>query len=159
MTVMSGGNPISRFAVGSDAVYWTTPGVVLKVGLDGGTPAMVGGVQSPGEIVADTTGVYWIDGGSIMKAGLQQGADTILLAQAQSPSSLTLSGNYLYWVDGSNLMRIDSLGGTPELVFTLNGVRTIAVDASGVYWADSTGTISVGMPGQPLFAPRILASN
>jgi hypothetical protein len=163
MTVMSGSNAISRFTVGSDAVYWTIPGVVLKVGLDGGTSTMVGGVQSPGEIVADATGVYWIDGGSIFKAGLQQGADTTLLAQAQSPTNLTLDGHgYLYWVEANdNLMRISTYGGTPESVHydSANPIRTIAVDASGFYWADSAGTISVGVPGQTLIAPRVLVSN
>jgi hypothetical protein len=131
----------------------------MKVGLDGGAPTMLAAGLSPGEIAVDATNVYWIDGSAIMKGGVAGGATPVALAQPQYPVNLALDASYVYWVDGGNtVMRVRIDGGPPELIYysSSSPIRTVAVDASGVYWSDQAGNISVGVTGQ---TSRVLVSN
>jgi sugar lactone lactonase YvrE len=57
-------------ATNGTALYWTEPtqGLVMALGLDGGSPGKIAVGQHPWAIAADGTSVYWTDqGGSVMK--------------------------------------------------------------------------------------------
>ena len=65
---------VEAFAVGRDAVYWTTnTGKIWKVGLAGGEPTLVTQSGSPTEIAVDAANVYWLSPGGIMKVGVSGG--------------------------------------------------------------------------------------
>ena len=166
-------DPILRFTLGADGVYWTTGTGVMKSAFDGGAPTTLSPQPSVGEIVVDAANVYWVgvDAGTIMKVATAPGVPPIVLASGQAgPISLALDGQqHLYWVNQATgiVMRtaIDGSGPPQPLIFpssvkTCSGLnaqaRSVAVDAMGVYWTDVAGNVFAALPGEPING-RVLA--
>jgi hypothetical protein len=168
ITLAAGQPLINRLAVGRDAVYFTTTaGTVMKVGLDGGTPAtLASGPLAAAEIVVDAQNVYWTRFGSdqILKVGVA-GSDnpSVLVPSQASWHGLAVDASFVYWVSASDgaIMRISTIDSSlpamrlyaPGTIPSCTGVNgfavNVAVDATGIYWVDTTGAVFAGAPDQP----------
>jgi hypothetical protein len=145
-TIASGPDIVEAFAVGRDAVYWTTnTGKIWKVGLAGGEPTLVTQSGSPTEIAVDAANVYWLSPGGIMKVGVSGGPQRQLAPD--QVASFAIDATNVYWVNGvGRLMKVGIDGGAPELAYvTPNPAVSVAADASGVYWTDVSGMVFRGV--------------
>ena len=112
-TIASGPDIVEAFAVGRDAVYWTTnTGKIWKVGLAGGEPTLVTQSGSPTEIAVDAANVYWLSPGGIMKVGVSGGQQRQLAPD--QVASFAIDATNVYWVNGvGRLMKVGIDGGAP----------------------------------------------
>ena len=152
-TIASGPDIVEAFAVGRDAVYWTTnTGKIWKVGLAGGEPTLVTQSGSPTEIAVDAANVYWLSPGGIMKLGVSGGQQRQLAPD--QVASFAIDSTNVYWVNGvGRLMKVGIDGGAPELAYvTPSPAVSVAADASGVYWTDVSGMVSRGCH-RPAYGP------
>ncbi len=147
-------------AVDATSVYWAgSPGsptnftnVLLKVPLQGGTPATLATYQSwasamvaalPLPVVAGQTArdVYWIASPPMPNSATQPPTNLLSApATGGSPSTLAISANSvaldsttLYWTTDGSVMSAPLTGGTPVTLAAVGGGE-IAVDATSVYW-------------------------
>jgi hypothetical protein len=160
---IEGGTPITlathqellNIAVDSKSVYFTTYGEVKRVPLDGGSPTVIAYNQGHTlSIAVDATSVYWMNGrDQIRKAPLDGDGEmppkTLVSGKNASSSNLAIDSTSVYWAmspdpqamaDAHNesspsLMRVSLDGGTPAtLASEKDGVTSIAVDSTSVYW-------------------------
>jgi len=108
------GGAVAGVAVDSTSVYWTGyhQGLILRVGLDGGTPeTLASGQANPSAIAVDGTSVYWTNlaslnpcenyNGSLVKLSLRPGCAPVTLASGLScPYAFALDGTSVYWTNG-----------------------------------------------------------
>ncbi|HEX2570449.1 MAG TPA: hypothetical protein VH877_12900 [Polyangia bacterium] len=122
------------------------------------------GQARPISVTTDGVYVYWanLDGGTLRRVRIRRTPlDNVeTLADGMNrPWGLALYGGYLYWTNSANedpawrgaIYRVPVAGGTPEKLSSAHQPYGIAVDASGIYWADyAEGTINrIGLDGQP----------
>ena len=157
VTLSPGTTEMFGCATDSSYVYFTNfgGGTVQRVSVNGGTPTTIASGQNlPFWIAVDGTNAYWsTHGGTIAmvdKAGMNAPKN---LASGQATSGyLAIDKSYVYWTnyqcasDGGtcpSVMKVPIAGGTPiTLASSHTGPQGIAVDATSVYWFDTTaGTI------------------
>jgi hypothetical protein len=109
-------------------------------------------LNSPYSLVVDATSVYFINGGTaannyvdgaLMKVPTGGGKTTTVVS-GQSPSGLAMAGTNLYYFTSNTVMTVPISGGDPAtLVSGQTGPQGVAVDATNVYWTNSTvaGTV------------------
>ncbi len=151
VTLASGGawNHPTGLAVNGGTVFWgvTTPGSILSVPVaDGATTTLVSGV-APGALTADASNVYWVDAtGAIMKVAQTGGAATTL-ATIPNAFAIAIDSTNVYvstrpFNQPSTLYKIPIAGGPPVMLASAPSmVNAIAVDATSIYWTESTGAI------------------
>lgn len=165
-TLVVGQPSINQLAVGGDGLYFTTmAGTVMKVGFDGGPPTMLAAGPAAAEIVVDAENAYWSTlAGEIRKIGVAGGTDPVVLVPSQAaPDSIALDATHIYWVNRSDraVTRVSIDGsGLPEPLFAPGTIktcaganvwaRTVAVNATDVYWTDLAGNLFASVPGQPM---------
>jgi hypothetical protein len=139
-----------NLAVNATAVYWTETGhtipsgVVMSVGLDGGTPVAIASNQPSAYAIAlDGANVYWSNAGTrgapdtILSAPLGGGPSTVL-ATTNLPFSIAVGGGNVYWVTGPALKTLAlQPGASPQTLAMGTSAAAVVVDATNVYWTDS----------------------
>jgi hypothetical protein len=153
---------VSAIAVDATNVYWAdASGVVMKVGLAGGTPTtLFSGPSGPVRMVVDATNVYWATNalfamagapgqpsptavGAVMKVPIA-GGNSMTLASNLSPVDIAVDGTSVYWTNGlesesGTVMKVAIDGGVPTtLASGLPEPADLAVDGTYVYWTEGT---------------------
>jgi hypothetical protein len=148
-------------AVYANNLYWTTQshgwGTVMKVPLEGGAPTTLASNQAgPSNLQVNATGVYWALGyQSIVRAPLEGGAPTTLTSGITYTFDLVADATSLYWAlasgGSSSVVKMPLAGGPRTTLATKNhgSARSIAVDATSVYWTDN------GSPSEESFVYKV----
>lgn len=144
-----GGSGPQGIALDAGNVYWTENGTVMKASKSGGAPVTIASGQgNPLAIAVDANNVYWTNysGGEVMQAALGGGTPIALATMGKAqPSFLALDATTVYFttaeINNGAVMKVPKGGGAltklaPEAGQNLGKAQGIAVDASGVYWAD-----------------------
>jgi hypothetical protein len=118
---------------------------ILRVPKSGGVVATVAPAKGAvGGIAIDATSVYWTStdpisfAASVLRADKNgESAPTVLASSTGYSTGIALNDTYVYWADDgtSTLSRVPKAGGMVEILAPANS-QAVAVDASGVYWAD-----------------------
>ncbi len=166
-TLASGENSPGSLALDAANVYWTVTaqsspvsgGAVMKLPLAGGAPTtLVSGLSTPKGIAVQGANVYWVEGledGAVKTVPVNGGTPTMLAAE-QWPIAIAADAESLYWTalgststfgDG-RVMKMPLAEGTPTtLVAALNSApESIAINATGVYWADTDAKAIMRVP-------------
>jgi hypothetical protein len=173
-TVLASTNTLTNcLALDSSSLYYTEASDVgstsrlMKLAKSGGMPQLlIDGIDSPGCAVIDDANAYVTRNGEILKVPLGGGSPASLalgqhLLPGSSPHLSTLNG-YLYWItdvygqvdayNGMNaLVRLSTSGGSIDVLFNdlVGSPGGLAVDASNVYYSDSTGMYVRPLGGGP----------
>ena len=155
------GAEFQLLGVDSSSVYWIDEGgpgqndtSVMKVGLDGGTPAtVVSGLRYANSGAVDSAYVYWADmyGGTVAKAASSGGGTPITLATGLNfPRNLVIDESNAYWTAGNTDNSLMTCSGTVQLIGLDGGTvvdlvygqysaEAVRVDQTSVYWTDLFG--------------------
>lgn len=158
-----GGQP-DALAVTADAIYWINPTsenvtrwdkatqttTVLSEGQKG-----LSAVASDGQYVyfANTVSVLRVPGNGSVDAGTPV---EVVASSQNGPVSMAVFEDQVYWANAGDgtIMRAPKAGGAAALVAREQaGVRSIAVDASGVYFTRDTGEVARVTFGNDLHVP------
>src|SRR5262249_919900 len=125
-----------------------------KASLSGENPtAIVSGQNHPEGLVTDGTSVYWGTHDAVMKSSLTGGNVTTLASGRQTwtaVQAMALDSASVYWVSvcctNGVVMKVSKTGGDITPIATnlppgQEGPDHIAVDGSGIYWTNGTGTV------------------
>lgn len=144
----------ARLAIAGDTLFWTerATGLVKKVSVAGGTPAVVASAQaSPGAITADDEAVYWGDEGdrtirTSRRTAPLDGADggvedagapgAPLLTAAAPVTALLADDDVLYYSAGTSTYVVPRAGGVSSTLATFATCRPNtpgAIAAGGAY--------------------------
>ena len=167
-TILSEESSPSAFVVAGNNIYALGESTVMTVPVSGGQPVTLasGQVFTYG-IATDSTNIYWTHlegGGPIKKMPLAGGAPTTLapLATEYSPSAIAVDATSVYWLNTTSagygllppyhtaIMKTSLGGGTPVILASdtepnpRGGSYGIAVDATSVYWINTSNTVGGG---------------
>jgi hypothetical protein len=132
-------------AVDGSAVYWANfnSDTIMRMPF-GGAPVPIVSATDVGFFAIDGTSVYWTDrsGGRVMRTPLDGGPPVVLAAGQPGPGQIAVNATDAYWLnDGvsqcgvrGTIMKVALAGGTPEVIAELDLARTLALDATSVYW-------------------------
>jgi hypothetical protein len=147
-------------AVDSTRVYWAAydDGTVGWLPLAGGTGTTIQGGTSPQYVAVDSERVYFTDVGDGISGSVSAWAGGTrspdVLATGPSPNGIATDGSSVFWTAGSastpgatvSGCAVGGCNGTPDVLDSDPGTpQRIAVDASGIYWAN--GDVYVLRPG------------
>ena len=145
------GDP-SHLVADASYVYWgdLNGGGVMKAPLGGGAATMVAPARSAFQIALGDTAVFWIEPSGLMTAPKTGGAAMSLASGFISlpPAGLAVNATTVYFSAGPpnapeisdvpiNGGPVGSLASTQASI----GGGPVAVDATRVYWADSSGAV------------------
>jgi hypothetical protein len=142
-------------AVYDKNVYWASRGnkVVMKVGVDGGTPVtLASGLRDPTHIAVDRTGVYWTDPtlAAVMSVGLDGGSPVTIASGLTMPTIIATDGTGVYWSNEGTpsslgaIMKASAPGCPPiTLASEQDHPGGIAVDGTRVYWVAGRSVMRV----------------
>jgi hypothetical protein len=151
---LTGGTPTTisspggvGLAIDATNAYWIANNTnIVSAPLAGGTPSTVVSSGSQAfELTVDATSVYWIviGGGtavsafSAVKAPLGGGTPVTLATVPDDAYALALDGPNLYVGAFSSIVRVPTAGGPQVTLATTKEARSVAVDATRVYWSSS----------------------
>ncbi len=147
-----GGQP-DALAVTADGIYWLNPpqGKVSRYDKAAQqVTTLVENLTGLGAIGAEVGYVYYATTTNVSRipttASVDAGSASQPIATGQDgPTSLALFGEHVYWANaGSGLVvRAPKVGGAVEpIAKEQTGVRSVAVDATGVYFTRDTGEVA-----------------
>ncbi len=133
------------------SIYWSSPAnAIMSVPVSGGTPSTVTATDPvwivDGLAAAGTTLYYAGGGDGVLAAPLAGGTSVTLYSNAANNyavSAVATDGTNVYWVEEnnvtgatSNVVELPLAAGTPTTLVSLteHGIRSLAVDATTVYW-------------------------
>lgn len=134
--------------------------------VDGGPVVLATGAQGAQAIAVDATNVYWIKAADISSQTPQPppngevlqcskcGCDHPTVLATGEPNTMLSSGiavdtTSVYWTNG-DVMKVPIGGGVATALAVAQTLGPIAVNATGVYWADSRGLMKVATAGGPV---------
>jgi hypothetical protein len=134
-------------------VYWSefsSPGMVWKVSVNGGTPSVLGTQVNNRGIAIDptSTNVYWgenvfVNAGRIDFAPANGGPPTNLVTGLNNVWDVAADGTSVFWVEdrtGGVVRQVALSGGSPAtLANNLAEPVALALDPSNVYWIERNG--------------------
>jgi hypothetical protein len=151
----------SCLAVDGGFVYWAdyagNTATIQKVPLAGGAAAQVAaGGDKNGCVAVDGNGVYYVEVDKIMRAALAGGGAGAMASGQHVLRGPVAAGGYVYWItdvygnvdafNGKNaIVRLPTASAAPVEVVSAEVVglpAALAVDATSVYYSDSTGAWS-----------------
>lgn len=148
---LTGTSGITSVAAAGPYLYWTTASAVSRANADGtGSTTLVGGQSNPSSITVADRYAFWVnpDSSTISRLTL---ADSVLDAAfisdpgITSSTHLVISGNYLYWTNNDDqigrTLTADSSTTAADFISPGVDITAIATDGSGLYYANSDGTI------------------
>ena len=122
-------------------------------GQPGGLPVV------PGALAVDSSRVYWVGSGDVLSCGLAGcGCAPTCIAAVDDPTGLTVAGGNVYWTeyDVGLIAACPAAGcasGPTTFASSQVGPTAVAVDATGIYWTNTNGTLlrcaSTSCPGGP----------
>ena len=132
---------VREITTDATTVYWANVGTgeLKSAPLGGGTVSTLwsGAVGLP--VAVDPNHVFWADSSSdtLMMANLDGSGATAIATGQPSINSITAQGGHVYWISASRVMDMDIASRTPiTLVSSTNHGKSVAVDATHVYWAE-----------------------
>jgi hypothetical protein len=138
---------VHEIAIQGSALYWTASDAVYRrdlAGARGSATKLASPSSNSSPIATDSAAVYWTGGSSnvIRKVPLMGGA-AVDLATGTDALHVGSDGTNVYWSDfdmqGGAFVMVPVGGGTPTVLATdLSNPGSIAVDASGVYFANTS---------------------
>jgi hypothetical protein len=140
-------------AADSANLYWSNNqgGSIVSCPLPGCTTlTLLSNVETlPYTVQVDASGVYWVGNGDVRVCAAMgcAGTPTTLVSGESDPYFLSLFEGTIYWGDEGNGMTTGSVRTCAEkncassvaTVWPGGSPSGVAVDASGIYWADSAG--------------------
>jgi hypothetical protein len=165
-------NP-TEIASDESRVFWLDGHVLESASRanDGGPANAVQLTNTSGPIALSSGYVYLYDGESIVRIPKDtdqrvSNTDTAGVVLADSPSHIAVDATHIYWTPGdtrpgqgqfsrvmsapiSNRTTTSYSGAITTLATTQGAISALAVDSTGVYWADASGAI-VRIPKQTL---------
>ena len=158
-------NNSHALVVDSSSVYWTNMGVpptyvgsVLSMQIDGGAISTLASDQdSPNAITIDQASVYFVVGGTSLGDGGNSPAAVLSVPRTGGTVTTVVSGLGSNWSPiavydgvlafvsylgnvGSQISTVPATGGTTTVLApSEHRVGSIALDATSVYWVDSSG--------------------
>lgn len=151
---ISGGSPVllasasdpTGIAVNGSNVYWTNSVLfdseLQSTSLAGGPVTVLTTTELPEGIAVDGTSVYWAESFAIKKVPIEGGASSVLTS-AQSARALALFASNVYFSDAGTIKKVSVDGGVVTVLASglQAAVRSIAADATGIYWGVSMGSL------------------
>jgi hypothetical protein len=147
--VPSGGGTAVASVSTTSAPFLTAAGGYLFWGDTGIYQAQIGGTSNHiatttsvvTGLAVDGTSVYWTDGDAVAKVPIGGGTVTTL-AMAQKPKLAATDAAYVYYVENGTLKKVPTVGGA-VVPLAPCAAAGLAVDATHVYWTDTTaGTVN-----------------
>ena len=127
-------------AVVPGRVYWTAVANVRYSDLGLPLPMTFTTTTTAAQgIFADATNnvLYWtVNDGSIWSSPLPTAAPKMLALGANGANNIVVDDKYVFWSSNKGLERVDIMGGMPVALALSPNIRSVAVDATHVYWTD-----------------------
>jgi sugar lactone lactonase YvrE len=123
-------------------VYYTLggTGAIVKLAKDDtSSMTLFSGQGGPSGIAADDEALYWVDyfSGAVMSGPKSGGAATTLASGEPSPYRIAAGPTRVYWSSfAPELRSVGKTGGSVATTPSGGQPRTIATDATHVYWTD-----------------------
>ncbi len=129
-----------ELATDAASVYWADPGngELRKAPLDGSRVDTLWTGQIGSPVAVDSKHVYFFDAGAntVMQVEKDGSSPAAVETNQIEVNSIAAHSKFLYWLTQSELKEKDLAGGTLNtLASGLSSARSVAVDATHVYWA------------------------
>jgi len=131
---------VDAFAVTSSYLYWLDdqPALMRQPKLNEMPAKVVDLVQRGNKILVDPNRIYWAESSSIygMPFDLSSGATRV----AVGVTHWAVGGDSVFYTNGVVIESVPKTGGAAkQLVDDVVGIRTMAADATGLYWFEERG--------------------
>jgi len=150
-SILSGSSEVDAIAIDTANVYWIGSSL-MSAPLGGGDPTIVATGVSANELLADGLNVYGVDGGALWAVSVSGGAQRSLIdGPSSGVEAIAVLGDSVYVASFSgiaagtsvvyqgSILRVPKAGGAAPVVLVSNQPHpyAIAVDSTGVYWANA----------------------
>jgi hypothetical protein len=135
-----------HMAIDATTVYFTSsglpptaPGGTWSCPIAGCGTAMATNLgAAASSVVLDATHLYAIGGGTGVRQSLKDGTGLVAIDATDDGADLATDGTNVYWTSGLTIFKCAVSGCTSPTTIATTGsqVRTIALDADHVYWAE-----------------------
>jgi hypothetical protein len=142
ISLVTGLNGPSVLAVGStNNIYWAEAGGLFFAPKGTGARTRVSTSSTVLNIYLDSANAYWFDRGASLVASAPLGTTSAgtLTSGIADIRGLSGFGSLLYLARTSEIQSLPTGGGTPTTLVSNVAPYSLAVDATGLYWASLTG--------------------